>query len=74
MTQALQVSQNSICNYAYTYTHAFTKDGVSITKPAWLNFDDATTQYTLAVTAPADIGVYVITATTTTVANPVSGA
>ena len=41
--------------------------------PAWINFDDSTKQYTITVTDPPDIGVYVITATTAIPPNPVSG-
>jgi hypothetical protein len=74
VTLALLVSQTSACNYPYTYTHAVKKDTVSITQPSWLTFDDTTKQYSMTVTAPPDVGVYEITATTTIPPNPLTGA
>ena len=64
MTNALTIIQNAACNFPYTYTNAYTKDGTALgSSPSWLTF--STTQFTMAATAVADIGVYVITTTTT---------
>lgn len=62
-TAPLVITQTDACVFPFTYSHAYTKDGSSIAKPSWLNFDDATTSFTMSATAVADIGVYVVTTT-----------
>jgi hypothetical protein len=61
MTTALSISQNSACNFAFTYSHAYTKNGSSISAPTWISF--SSTQFTMTITAPADIGTYTVTTT-----------
>lgn len=62
-TNPLSITQTDACVFPFTYTHTYTKDGSSITKPAWLNFDNAMTTYSFSISAPLDVGVYVVTAT-----------
>ena len=62
-TTALAITQNSACNFAFTYAHAYTKDGSAIATPSWISF--GSTQFTMTITAPADIGTYTVTTTST---------
>ena len=64
VTAAFTVIQTQVCNYPYTYTQTFTKNGFAITPPAWITFD-ATQKFTMIITNPVDLGVYVVTSTAT---------
>ena len=59
------------CYYAFSYTHAITRDGIGPISwpPAWITYSDATKKYTITLTNPSEVGVYHIT-TTGSVTNP----
>jgi hypothetical protein len=62
-TTALSTSQSSACNLPYTYSHVYKKNGSPTTAPTWISFSGG--QFTMTITAPADIGTYSVTTTST---------
>ena len=65
LTAAFTIVQNALCNYPFTYTQTFTKNGSSISQPSWITFDSATQKFSMTITAPADVGIYTITSIAT---------
>ena len=65
LTAAFTVVQNDLCNYPFTYTQIFTKNGSTISQPSWITFDSAVQKFSLTITAPSDVGIYVVTSTAT---------
>jgi hypothetical protein len=61
----LNLAQTQDCWYPFTYTHAVTKNGSAVSMPAWLTFDNVTLKFTYAPSVPTEVGVYVITTTST---------
>ena len=60
-TTALSITQSTACNFAFTYAHAYTKGGVTITQPSWISF--SSNQFKFTITAVSDIGTYTVTTT-----------
>lgn len=65
LTVPFTVVQASACNYAFTYTQSFTKNGLGISKPAWLTWDNSSQKFSMTITTSADLGVYIVTSTAT---------
>ena len=62
-TLPLDYEQQDNCQLPYTYSHTFTKNGVTIPKPQWINFDETSRTYSYSAVWSEDVGVYVITCT-----------
>jgi hypothetical protein len=65
ITAAFTVVQATACNYPLNYTFTFTKNGLSIPKPAWLIWNNVTLNFSMSIVAEEDVGIYVITSRAT---------
>jgi hypothetical protein len=65
LTDPFTVVQDAACEFVFTYSQTFIKDGSSISQPTWIAFNSATQTLSMSIINPADIGVYTITSTAT---------